>query len=263
MSIPKIIHYCWFGGGKKPELALKCIESWKKFCPDYQIIEWNESNFNINYCDYTREAYQTKKWAFVSDVARLYALVSCGGIYMDTDVEVVKPLDIFLNNKAFSGFESDASVSTCIMGSVKGQGLFAEFLSDYENKRFISKDNAYDLTTNVVRITNICLKYGLVCNNRLQTINGFTLYPKDYFCPKDYETKVLNITENTHTIHHFDGSWIAPEDKLRDAYFLKLKKWLPKKLAIRLSIFFAIKKTKGMKAALKKCFKHFRKGNKP
>ena len=110
--IPKIIHYCWFGGKPLPELAQKCIASWKKYCPDYEIKEWNESNFNLNSCDYVREAYEAKKWAFITDYVRLYAMVTEGGIYMDTDVEVIKPLDPFLKHKAFSGFEDEVSIPT-------------------------------------------------------------------------------------------------------------------------------------------------------
>ena len=105
--IPKVIHYCWFGGNPLPELAQKCIASWKKYCPDYEIKEWNESNFDLNCCDYVREAYEAKKWAFVSDVARLYAMVHEGGIYMDTDVEVIAPLDSLLQYHAVSGFETE------------------------------------------------------------------------------------------------------------------------------------------------------------
>jgi len=257
--IPKKIHYCWFGGNPLPELAKKCIESWKKYCPDYEIIEWNETNFDINYCAYVKEAYEAKKWAFVSDVARLYALVKEGGIYMDTDVEVLKPLDEFLTLEAFSGFESVDRIPTGLMAAQKGSALFQELLQEYETARFLQEDGSFDLTTNVIRITNVCLKYGLQLNNTLQTVNGFTLYPNDYFCPKDLETKVLTITENTHTIHHFDGSWLTEEDKL----FLKLKgkyrKFLPNKIAGLFAKFNAIKKCRGFKVAVKETFKWLKK----
>jgi len=211
--IPKTIHYCWFGGKPLSELARNCIESWKKYCPDYEIIEWNEKNFNIELNDYVKEAYEAKKWAFVSDVARLYVLVNFGGIYMDTDVEVLKPLDNLLKYKALSGFESDTQIPTGLMACEKQHPMFKEFLDDYNERHFIRDDGSYDLTTNVIRITDICLKYGLKQNNSMQCINEFTLFPKDYFCPKNFATKELLITQNTYTIHHFDGSWLSDEDK--------------------------------------------------
>lgn len=221
-KIPKIIHYCWFGGNPLPELAQNCIASWKKYCPDYEIIQWNESNFDINYNDYVREAHEAKKWAFVSDVARLYALVNYGGIYMDTDVEVINPLDVVLHYEALSGFESDTQIPTGLMACEKGHRMFVEFLEDYKNQHFKRSDGSLDLTTNVTRITRISLKYGLLQNNTLQTINGFTLLPKDYLCPKDWNTKEINITENTLVIHHFDGSWHGEEERYVEQLTKKL-----------------------------------------
>ena len=225
--IPKKIHYCWFGGNPLPELAQKCIASWKKYCPDYEIVEWNESNFDLNCCDYVKEAYQAKKWAFVSDVARLYALVNYGGIYMDTDVEVLKPLDDILDYEAVSGFETVDAIPTGLMACEAQQPMFVELLHDYDHAHFVKEDGSYDTSTNVVRITNACLKYGLVLNNTKQTVNGFTLFPKDYFCPKDARTKELEITSNTYTIHHFDGSWLTPEERLFADYRRSLMRFLP------------------------------------
>ena len=221
--IPKIIHYCWFGGNPLPELAKKCITSWKIYCPDYEIKEWNESNFDLNCCDYVREAYKSKKWAFVSDVARLHALVTEGGIYIDTDVEVIKSLDTLLQYSAVSGFESITSISTGLMACEKDDPMFKEFLDGYKTAHFILPDGTLDKTTNVVRITNTCLKYGFVPNNKKQTINTFTILPKDYLCPKDLYTRKIDITENTLIIHHFNGSWQSDEERLngkwrRDIY---------------------------------------------
>lgn len=205
--IPKVIHYCWFGGNPLPDLAEKCLASWKKYCPDYQIMRWDETNYDVTACQYAREAYQMKKWAFVSDVARLYALVHFGGIYMDTDVEVIHPLDSLLSYEAVSGFESGRKISTGLMACEKGHPLFQEFLRAYDGAQFINADGSCDATTNVERITKICLRYGFRGNNRMQTFHGFTLLPKDYLCPKDARTRQINVTENTLTIHHFDASW--------------------------------------------------------
>lgn len=229
--IPKKIHYCWFGGNPLPELAQKCIESWQKFCPDYEIIEWNESNFDINCCQYAKEAYEAKKWAFVSDVARLYALVTYGGIYMDTDVELVKPIDDLLEYEALSGFEAKDRIPTGLMACREGFSLFSELLADYNNRHFVDADGNYDLTTNVKTITDICLKYGLVLNNQKQTVEGFTLFPADYFCPRDTATLKLSITKNTYAIHHFSGSWLDEESQIYVKYFMKLEKVLPNRLA--------------------------------
>lgn len=211
--IPKIIHYCWFGGNPLPELAEKCIVSWQKYCPEYQVKRWDESNFDINCCDYVREAYNAKKWAFVSDYARLYVLVKYGGVYMDTDVEVIKNIDAFLNNHAFSGFEKEDAIPTGIMACEKDFPLFGQLLSDYDNRHFSLPNGEYDMSTNVEAITSHLLKKGLILNNTLQVIDGFALYPKDFFCPKNYETGKIEITENTCTIHHFSASWHSDTQK--------------------------------------------------
>lgn len=213
--IPKIIHYCWFGRNPLPPLALKCIDSWRRYCLGYEIKEWNEDNFDIHCCKYAEEAYTAKKWAFVSDVARLHVLVNEGGIYMDTDVEALKPLDNLLYYEAFSGFESETQIPTGIMGARKGHPLLNEFLTDYIGTCFIDKNGTYNTETNVIRITRHCLRYGLMPNNTLQTINGFTLFPKDYFCPKDWATGRITLTENSYTIHHFDGSWLSKSQKMK------------------------------------------------
>lgn len=206
--IPKVIHYCWFGRAQMPKLALKCIESWKKYCPDYQIKEWNEDNFDLDIYPYVREAYDARKFAFVTDVVRLYALYHEGGIYMDTDVEVIKPLDSLLQYRAVSGFESLTQIPTGLMASEKGHPLFAELLHEYDGLHFVKPDGTFDLTTNVIRITNTCLKYGFIPNNQLQTVNGFTFLPKDFLCPIEHEGHRLVLTSNTLCIHHFSGSWI-------------------------------------------------------
>ena len=212
--IPKIIHYCWFGRGEMPQLAKKCIRSWKKYLPDYQIKEWNEDNFDLSLFPYAKEAYERKKYAFVTDVVRLYALYYEGGIYMDTDVEVLKSLDPFLHNTAFSGFENATLVPTGIMASEKGGRWAKENLSYYEGKHFVDKDGKLNMVTNVTIITDYMLKHGLVQNNTYQDFPGLiTFYPNDYFCPKCYEDDKIYLTNNTVTIHHFGASWKTPKER--------------------------------------------------
>ena len=244
--IPKKIHYCWFGGNPLPPLAVKCIESWKKYLPDYEIKEWNESNFDLNYNDYVREAYEAKKWAFITDVVRLYAMVTEGGIYMDTDVEVLKPLDELLQYDAVSGFESSSRIPTGLMAWRGGQPLFEELLHEYDVLHFKRPDGSLDVTTNVTRITNACLKYGFVPNNTKQTVNGFTLLPQDYLCPKSYVDGKIYLTENSMTIHHFAGSWVSDVDRYAQELGKKLI-FLPKGIRGYVTKFLSIIKYKGIK----------------
>lgn len=219
--IPKKIHYCWFGRGKKPELAEKCIASWKKYLPEYELKEWNEDNFDLDSYPYVREAYDNRKFAFVTDVVRLYALYTEGGIYMDTDVEVLKPLDSLLDYEAVSGFESPTQIPTGLMASRKGFPLFGELLTEYNGLHFVKQDGSLDMTTNVERITKECLNRGLVLNNKQQTVDGFTLLPSDYLCPKSFETGKINLTKNSVTIHHFSGSWATTTQRV--AKFIRRK----------------------------------------
>lgn len=238
--IPKTIHYCWFGRNPLPKLAKKCIKSWKKYCPDYEIIEWNEDNFDISSAPlYVRQAYETKKWAFVSDYVRLWAMVNYGGIYMDTDVEVVKPLDQFLVHNAFSGFEDKIHILTGIMACVKGFDLFAEFLHYYDDKSFFKLDGSLDMTTNVIIMTDICTSKGFVPNGQFQTIDGFALYPSEVFCPFNPSSGQLNRTKETATIHWFSASWFDERDRLKkEQWQRELKKdrlrHTPNRIAMRL-----------------------------
>lgn len=214
-----------------PELARKCIDSWKKYLPEYEIKEWNEDNFDINTYPYVREAYENRRFAFVTDVVRLHALFYEGGVYMDTDVEVLKPLDSLLGYDIVSGFESDKQIPTGLMASQVGMPFILELLQDYNDAHFVKSDGTIDLTTNVERITQHCLKYGIKLNNTLQTVNGFTFLPKDYLCPKSYDDGKIRLTENTLVIHHFAGSWYTPIEKM--------KQRVAKILGPRLSSFLA------------------------
>lgn len=258
-KIPKIIHYVWFGENSLSELAQKCLESWKKYCPDYEIVCWNESNFDIEYNDFVKEAYNEKKWAFVSDVVRLYALVNYGGIYMDTDVEVIKSLDSLLSYDAVSGFESPVQIQTGLMACKKGHPFFKELLHDYDRKHFIKNDGTYDDVANVIAITKMALKYGLVQNNQLQTVKGFTLLPRDYLCPLNYETRELNITENTYCIHYFSGSWMTEEQKCRIKLQGKYVKTMPRSMANALAGFVSSVRFNGITSSIKKTCKWVKK----
>lgn len=214
--IPKIIHYCWFGNNELTPLAKKCILSWKKHLPEYEIKVWNEESFDINSNVYVKQAYENKKWAFVSDYVRLYAIYNDGGIYMDTDVEVIKPLDKFLNEKSFTGFEHDNSPITGIMGAEPKNKWIKSLLDYYEDITFVNDKGELNLTTNVTTITRITQNmYPIELNNTLQSFQDVTFYPFDYFCAKQYNTGKIKKTSNTHTIHHFSGSWLTNKDKIK------------------------------------------------
>lgn len=240
--IPKIIHYCWFGGNPMPDDVKKYIASWRKYCPDYEIKEWNESNFNLNENDYCREAYEAKKWAFVTDYVRLKALYEYGGIYMDTDVEVIKPLDPLCTYDAVSGYESNSYIPTGTMASCPKNEWIGMLLQDYDNRHFIKSDGNFDFTTNVVTITNLTIKkYGLVLNGQKQIFGeNMILLPFEYLCAKDVSTGELMITKNTYTIHHFAGSWVPNDQKnfsqLLIQYYQQYKKYpIPKSLVLIIS----------------------------
>ena len=217
--IPKTIHYCWFGRGEKPELAKKCIESWKKYCPDYELMEWNEDNFDVKSNLYVRQAYEARKFAFVTDYVRLYALYHHGGIYMDTDVEVLKSLDEYLEETAFSGFESKEKIPTGIMASEKEFSLFGELLAYYGDRPFIREDGSLDMTTNVITITNMLTSKGFVPNGEKQTVAGFTLYPQNVFCPLHKKVDDAAYMKETATVHWFAGSWKSEATKKRERSF--------------------------------------------
>ena len=201
--IPKKIHYCWFGGNPPPKPVTKCINSWKKHCPDYEIIGWNEQKFDISTAPiYVREAYEHKKYAFVSDYVRLYAMYNYGGIYMDTDVEVVKPLDDILQNDAVFGFEECGFIATSFMAAKENNSFIKEFMELYNNEIFVKSDGSLNTKTNVERLTPLLEGKSLKKDNSFQILDGgIAVYPKDYFSPFDNSTGVLHKTENTLAIH--------------------------------------------------------------
>ena len=220
-SIPKLIHYCWFGRNPLPEYAVKCISSWRKYFPGYVIKEWNEDNFDVNCCDYVREAYEAKKYAFVSDYARFDILYREGGLYFDVDVEVIKTFDDILEKGGFMGSETLAKTSELGISVAPGLGLSAnpghglikELVDGYHTRHFLKEDGTPDTTTICVYTTEILKKHGLQETDDIQCIDGIYIYPKEFFCPLDYFTGKLEITENTHSIHQYMASWKSTAEK--------------------------------------------------
>ena len=236
--IPKTIHYCWFGRKPLPPLARRCIASWHKHMPDYEVKEWNEDNFDVNITPYTAQAYAAAKYAFVSDYARFWILYHEGGLYFDTDVEVVRPLDDIVSRGAFMGFEADPQEDTHTMavapglgiGADAGQPLFRDFLDLYDTLTFDTRQ----MTTIVTYTTGLLLKKGLRYAQGIQVVEGVSIYPSEYFCPIDIVTKRLVVTPNTRTIHHYAGSW----QRFRWAEALKqrFRRCLPESLLRRINL---------------------------
>lgn len=213
--IPKKIHYCWFGRGDKPKLAQKCIRSWKKFCPDYEIVEWNEDNFDVNYNAYTRYCYDNKKWAFLSDYARLIVVAEHGGIYFDTDVELVKSPDELLNYEAFYAFENDQFINT-------GEGFGAEMghetviaMKKVYDSIEANADGGYPVAACPALNTEALMPFGLELNGMRQRVCGAEIFPAEFFNPYDDPTGLLNKTANTISIHWYSKSWMSKGTILR------------------------------------------------
>ena len=206
--IPKIIHYCWFGQGEMPERDRKCMESWKLFLSDYEFKLWNEDNFDIHATKFTRQAYEKRKFAFVADYARLCALEQYGGLYLDTDVEVLKNLDEFLKYDSFIGFEEDEILHFGTVGACAHTYWVRELMSYYEKKSFIRWNGRFNKTPIAILLSRIMKKHGvdLSDSSTHREYRGFHILPKDYFNAYSYRTG-LNITENTHSLHYYNPSW--------------------------------------------------------
>jgi mannosyltransferase OCH1-like enzyme len=215
-KIPKTIHYCWFGGKDKPDLVKRCMESWEKNLPDYEIIEWNESNFNIEINSYVKEAYSAGKYAFVSDYARVFALYHHGGIYLDTDVEVYKSFNDLLHHPSFWGFEQENYIATSTIGAKRGNALIKQFLDSYKDKKFIREDGTINSLTNVAVITRLLEWFGLKTNGQYQEIGEMgVFYPQTYFSPYDYINCRSIKTIETYAMHHFHKSWLSPQARFK------------------------------------------------
>lgn len=225
--IPKTIHYCWFGRNPLPPLAIKCIASWEKYLPDYEIKEWNEDNFDVNIIPYTQEAYEAKKYAFVSDYARFWILYHYGGIYFDTDVEVIKPLDDIINKGAFMGLESDLNCNPGLgLGCNSNLIQYKKILDLYKTLHFKCADGSLNLKTIVEYTSELLLHDGLKNKSTIQKVGDIYIYPAEYFCPINLTTRRMYITNNTRTIHHYMASWNTPStlDKIKTA----IRRYIPK-----------------------------------
>lgn len=215
MAIPKIIHYCWLGGNPKPESVLRCIESWRKYCQDYEIREWNEANLDISMNEYTRQAYEAKAWGFVPDYLRLWIVYTYGGIYLDTDVQIIRSFDPLLKEKGFAGFEDDEHVALGLgFGAEAGNPMIEKQMRVYDDLSFYNEDGSLNRTPSPQYSTRVLKECGLRSNDgTVQHIDGFGCYPPEYFCPKSFRTGMLKLTKNTYSIHQFDASWYSAEEQ--------------------------------------------------
>lgn len=215
MLIPPIIHYCWFGHGELPDLYKKCIESWRKFCPDYEIKEWNESNCDINETVFTKQAYEVKKYGFVPDYFRLKIIYEYGGIYLDTDVELLRNIDDLRYNKAYCGLEFPGELNLGLgFGAIKGNSIIKLWLERYKTMKFILPDGSLNETISPIYQTeDLKNNFGFRNGNILQKVDNMTIYPIEVLSPKNAYTGILNISENSYACHHYDGSWANEELK--------------------------------------------------
>ena len=236
--IPKVIHYCWFGGKSLNALGQKCLASWKKYFPDYEIIQWNESNVDLkNSCQYVKEAYAEKKWAFVSDYVRFKILYEQGGVYFDTDVEVIRSFQKILEQGSFMGCENvdlqhGVSVAPGLGFAVEpGNSFIAEILEDYEKSSFYKEDGSLNLYTIVERTTDLLRRHGLQETMEIQQVAGIKIYPAEYFCPINMNTGKLEITPNTCSIHRYAASWETPKNRFHGKVYHAIHQLLGEKAA--------------------------------
>lgn len=282
-SIPKVIHYCWFGRNPLPPLACKCIESWRKYFPDYEIKEWSEDNYDVKKIPYIEEAYEAQKYAFVSDYARFDILYREGGVYFDTDVEVIRSFQDIIANGAFMGCERDGRDGRKGINSdsipithpennklqvnsdfgiavapglgiavVPGNSIYKEILDYYSTLHFKNPDGSNNLTTIVDYTMTILKRHGLQDVKGIQKVAGITIYPKEYFAPKSIDTKELTITKNTCSIHHYDASWAEWYDKAAGERGPKLKKYFGVVIGGKINVVIYILQKYGVVGAIKK-----------
>ena len=223
--IPKIIHYCWFGRGEKPKLAQKCIESWKTICPDYEIVEWNEDNFDVHQNEYLDWCYKNKKWAYLSDLARLIVVYENGGIYFDTDVELLKRPDAYLNYDAFYGFENNEHVATGLgFGAVKNEKTVYSMIEIYRKMKVDSEGQIKMIGCPTIN-TEALLPYGLQLNGEKQVLDNVIILPEDYLNPYDDPTGKLNKTANTISVHWYSKSALTKKQIIRSKITQPFHRW--------------------------------------
>ena len=214
--IPKIIHYCWFGRGEKPELAKKCIASWRRFCPDFEIREWNEDNCGDLAIPFMAEAYAAKKYAFVSDVMRLVVLEQYGGVYFDTDVEVLRDISPLLEYEGFIGFENDQFVNSGqVLAAIPHHPVIGAMIAEYKTLHFLNPDGSINAVGCPHLNSDVMERFGLVRNGQEQLVAGIHVYPEDYFNPMDSTTGKLTKTEHTYSVHWYSMSWLPKRTQIR------------------------------------------------
>ncbi len=242
--IPKTIHYCWLGGAPLPKLALKCIESWKKFCPDYRIIRWDESNLDLSSDRYVRRQLAAKNWALTTDFLRFKIVQDYGGVYFDTDVELIKPIDDLLENHAFIGVDSVGFVNPGSgVGSEKDFPLWKILLDQYNAYDF-SADSSPPAFSVLRKFTE---SLGYFSTDQVKTLEDLTIYPVDYFSPIDLTTRKLRVTKNTYSIHHFAGSWISDKDRKDVRLRKRFCQFFGGRLGVKIHGYYSTIKSEGLK----------------
>lgn len=237
----KKIHYCWFGGNPLPDDAIKCINSWKEYCPDYEIVQWDESNFDVHSIPYIHEAYEQGKFAFVSDYARFQILYQHGGLYFDVDVELIRPMDEIIGFGPYMGAEVDGGSDGKMIAVNPGVGFMAnphmelleEIIDAYKGFHFLNEDGTLNTKTIVEYTTEILVRHGLQNSEKIQDVAGFRIYPSEYFCPINYFTGEFVKTSNTYSIHHFNSSWMTDLEKRKHEEIVFFSKKIGRKLARR------------------------------
>lgn len=213
-NIPHKIHYIWFGRNEKPQIVLDCMKSWRKFFPDWEIIEWNEDNYDVNVIAYTKEAYELRKWAFVSDYARIDILNKYGGIYVDVDVEFIRPLpEKFMELDCFTGFEYAGLVSPGLILATKPNNPFLQRMIDVYSQEHFESENKSTYKTINMHFTDSLIQDGLIINNQKQQVDGCTVFPWEYFCGYDTDIMEPCISDKTICWHHYLGSWTTETRK--------------------------------------------------